>query len=85
MITVTTEAGHVRPGQLYRDTRASNVRTLRVDRIEVDDRGGCDVHYTVIRQEYEGEITEPMRKNRMTADRLTSRSFVLVEGGAANA
>lgn len=81
MITVTTETGHVRPGQLYRDNRASNIRTLRVDSIEIDG-DSADVHYTVIRQEYQGETTEPMRKHRMTADRLTSRSFVLVtEGG----
>lgn len=85
MITVTTKTGTVRPGQLYRDNRASNIRTLRVDRIEVDQYGPT-VHCVVIRQDYgDGRVTEPGRATAMTAERLTSRSFVLVEGGATNA
>ncbi|WP_280245820.1 hypothetical protein [Nocardia abscessus] len=68
-------------GQLYRDNREMNVRTLRVDHIsERDDHGDTEryITCTVIRQEYDGVVMEPMRTTRMVARRLTSKSFVLV-------
>ncbi|WP_280420049.1 hypothetical protein [Nocardia carnea] len=67
----------VQPGDLYRDSRNTNIRTLRVDTID-GDRVVC----TVIRQEYDGEITTPMRVTPMSIKRLTSRSFIRIEPGA---
>jgi hypothetical protein len=63
----------IRVGQLWRDRRKDNIRTLRVDR--VDENG--QVHLVVIRQVYQGEATEPMRPTSMTSARLLSRNFVL--------
>ncbi|WP_406234956.1 hypothetical protein [Nocardia sp. NBC_01009] len=68
-----TNTGTVRPGQLYRDARPTNVRTLRVDSIDE-----LEIACTVIRQEYEGEVTTPNRVTKMTARRLTGRAFVLI-------
>ena len=85
-VTVTTEfttakGRTVRVGDRYRDNRSTNIRTLRVDRIEVDEYGPI-VHCVVIHQDHgDGRVTEPMRKTEMTAERLTSRSFALVGGG----
>lgn len=75
---VTTSKGAVvRVGQLYRDRREDNIRTLRVDEL-VDDYGTTKARCTVIRQEYRGEVTTPMRTTDPSVDRLTSRAFVLV-------
>lgn len=68
----------VRIGQLYRDSRKSNVRTLRVDGL-TEHYGEAQAHCVVVRQEYEGTITQPMRATVMTVERLASRTFVLVE------
>uniref|UniRef100_UPI003F492C64 hypothetical protein n=1 Tax=Nocardia suismassiliense TaxID=2077092 RepID=UPI003F492C64 len=65
--------GVVRVGQLWRDARDSNVRTLKVERV-IGDR----VELRVVRQEFQGEVTEPMRTTNMTVARLMSRNFVLV-------
>jgi hypothetical protein len=79
--SITTDKGEtVRIGDRFRDRRTSNVRTLKVTGIGIDDRVEC----TVIRQEYEGVVTTPMRLTYTTAERLTGRSFVRVEG-ATNA
>ncbi|NQE72663.1 MULTISPECIES: hypothetical protein [Nocardia] len=67
-----SEDGVIRVGQLWRDRRESNVRTLKVERV-VGDR----VELRVIRQEYQGEVTEPMRTTNMTVARLMSRNFIL--------
>lgn len=82
----TTSKGHtIRVGQLYRDHPArSATRTLRVDtigpRLDRHDMSDDDraITYTVIREEYQGAVTEPMRTNSMTAKRLTSPVFVPV-------
>ncbi len=56
----TTASGKiVRLGQLYRDSRKSNVRTLRVDSL-TDRHGVVRADCLVVRQEYEGTITQPM-------------------------
>jgi hypothetical protein len=75
---ITTSKGvPVRVGQLYRDRRDDNIRTLRVDGFT-----GAAPHLkarcTVIRREYRGEVTEPMRTTEPNIDRLTGRDFVLV-------
>ncbi|NEW27272.1 hypothetical protein [Nocardia cyriacigeorgica] len=81
---VTAKGDAVTVGEHYRDNRASNIRTLRVDRIEID-RYGATVHCIVVRQDHgDGRTTEPMRETSMTPERLTGRSFVRVEG-ATNA
>ncbi|WP_280246006.1 hypothetical protein [Nocardia abscessus] len=75
--SITTVKGEtVRIGDTFRDRRASNVRTLEVTGIGIDGRVEC----TVIRQECEGVVTTPMRLTYTTAERLTGRSFVRVEG-----
>lgn len=76
----TTKAGTVRVGQLYRDSRASNVRTLRVDSIETPDAFfvWADIYLSVI--EVDGESLAKPRQTRMSADQLLTRSFVLVIG-----
>ncbi|WP_328438313.1 hypothetical protein [Nocardia puris] len=74
----TTKTGTVRVGQHYYDNRDDNIRTLRVDRI-VDTSYTRKVECTVIRQQYRGQLTEPMRITTMTPERLTSRVFVLVQ------
>ncbi|WP_280264637.1 hypothetical protein [Nocardia wallacei] len=62
-------------GQVYRDARTSNIRTLRVNAVrESDGMADC----TVILQEYEGTVTTPNRPTSMTVDRITGRAFVLV-------
>nr|WTA71286.1 hypothetical protein OHB51_35415 [Micromonospora sp. NBC_00855] len=78
-----TKNGVVRVGQLYRDNRDDNIRTLRVDSIEPDLYGdSAKVHYTVISQTYLGQTTEPMRTHRMKVTRITNpRAFVLVPAG----
>lgn len=87
--SITTAKGNtVRIGDRFRDRRTSNVRTLEVTGIGVDDRIEC----TVIRQEYEGVVTTPMRLTHTTAERLTGRDFlalpaieVALEDGASDA
>ncbi len=75
---VTTPKGAVvRRGQLYRDRRDDNVRTLRVDGF-TDDYGTIKAQCTVIRQEYRGEVTAPMRTTEPSITRLTGSAFVLV-------
>ncbi|MFI5783148.1 hypothetical protein [Nocardia sp. NPDC051570] len=71
----TTSKGMiVRGGDLFRDCRESNVRTLRVDCFKI--RFGITRAYcTVVRQEFEGQITEPMRPTSMDAERLGGRDF----------
>lgn len=64
----------VRVGDHFRDTRKSNIRTLRVDRLEAE-YAQTTAHCTVVRQEYNGEITTPNRPTSMNAERLASRSF----------
>ena len=64
----------IQVGQLWRDRRKDNVRTLRVERV---DESGQKVHLVVVRQVYQGETTEPMRPTSMTSARLLSRNFVL--------
>ncbi|WP_280439004.1 hypothetical protein [Nocardia cyriacigeorgica] len=82
---ITAKGNAVTVGEHYRDNRTGNVRTLRVDRIELDRYGYCHVHCIVVRQDHgDGRITEPMRETAMTPERLTGRSFVRVEG-ATNA
>jgi hypothetical protein len=65
----------VRLGDLFRDRRESNVRTLRVDNLSEPGVAGL----TVVRQEYNGEVSEPMRATAMTVARLLGRSFVPVD------
>ncbi|MEV6258053.1 hypothetical protein AB0L97_32840 [Nocardia sp. NPDC051911] len=67
----------VRVGQLYRDRRDDNIRTLRVDGFRGTGTNATAV-CTVIRQEYLGEVTKPMRTTEPSITRLTSRAFVLV-------
>ncbi|MFE3229812.1 hypothetical protein [Nocardia sp. NPDC059228] len=68
--------GHRIPvGKLFRDNRNSNIRTLRVVGPADTDR----ILLMVIRREYEGQVTEPMRATVMTAERLLSRDFVAVD------
>lgn len=75
----TTASGKVvRVGQLYRDSRKSNVRTLRVDGL-TDQHGVVRANCLVVRQEHEGTIAAPMRFTAMDAERLASRVFVLAE------
>ncbi|MEU4183604.1 hypothetical protein AB0H76_39045 [Nocardia sp. NPDC050712] len=62
----------IQPGQIWKDRRADNIRSLRVERIEAG-----RVYLTVVRQTYQGVTTEPMRPTDMTVARLLSRSFVL--------
>ncbi|MGV9823384.1 hypothetical protein [Nocardia xishanensis] len=87
---ITDGGKEIRIGQLYRDARDTNVRTLRVDAIEEpwqDWKGHkhFPVAYTVIRQEREpGVIVEPMRRGQMDAERLTGKDFVLLDGGEAD-
>ncbi|WP_067891268.1 hypothetical protein [Nocardia vaccinii] len=75
-----TETGEtVRVGDHFRDSRKSNIRTLRVDSIETRHAGEhayVVAHCVVVRQEYDGEVTTPMRSTSMDADRLLSRAFV---------
>ena len=73
----------VRVGQVYRDNRTGNVRTLRVDAIETD-RWSTTVVCTVTHQDHgDGRTTEPMRPTGMKPDRITGRSFVLVDEAPA--
>jgi hypothetical protein len=74
MLEITYNGRTVRVGDCFRDRRDSNVRTLRVDNL---DEPGV-VGLTVVRQEYEGEVSEPMRPTVMTVKRLLGRSFVPV-------
>ncbi|MBW0270760.1 hypothetical protein ATM97_06995 [Nocardia sp. MH4] len=75
---VTTDKGVlVRVGQLYRDRRDDNVRTLRVDGFLGEGKFAKAV-CTVIRQEYRGIVTEPMRTTAPSLTRITGREFVLV-------
>ncbi|MFC9999680.1 hypothetical protein [Nocardia sp. NPDC127526] len=78
MNTVTTDKGTVTVGDQFRDNRVSNIRTLEVRGFLEDGRAEC----TVIRQEYQGEITHPNRRTPMTVERLLSRSFVRVDAEA---
>ena len=75
-----TESGEtVHVGDHFRDRRKSNIRTLRVDSIETRQAGDDSyvvAHCVVVRQEYDGEVTTPMRSTSMDADRLVSRAFV---------
>ncbi|MEV6341237.1 hypothetical protein AB0M12_41770 [Nocardia vinacea] len=87
MSEYTTRGGRtVRVGQLYRDSRESNIRTLRVDAVgtPIADWAGrerCAIECTVVRQEYAGEVTEPMRATTVDAYRLTSSAFLLLDPG----
>ncbi|MGY1896183.1 hypothetical protein [Nocardia gipuzkoensis] len=82
---VTTKGRTIRKGQLYRDSRTDNVRTLQVVKINdpytterPDER---QIDCIVIRQMH-GQppiTTEPMRPTSTTAKRLTGRDFVLIE------
>ncbi|MFI6368907.1 hypothetical protein ACIBG0_40050 [Nocardia sp. NPDC050630] len=68
----------IRAGQLYEDARASNVRHLRVDYIEVS-AYAIQVSCTVIRHDHgDGRVTEPYRETSMRPERLTGREFVLM-------
>ncbi len=80
-----TRTGVVRIDQQYRDAVREEPRTLRVKTITArDGRDGrdpkplADVTCSVTRVR-DGEV-EQMRDTTLTADRLTSRAFVLVEG-----
>lgn len=75
--TASDEIVHI--GDRFRDSRKSNVRTLRVDRLE-NEYFQVMAYCTVIRQEHDGTITKPMRATEMRAERLVSRAFVRVEG-----
>ncbi|WP_433603739.1 hypothetical protein ACQPXH_33105 (plasmid) [Nocardia sp. CA-135953] len=80
----TTARGTVRVGQLYRDARRTNVRTLRVEAIgrPWNDWKGvthCSIDCLVIEQVADGVRTEPRRPTSMRATRLLSAEFVLVE------
>ena len=79
MITnFTTSKGlTIRPGDKFRDSRKSNIRTLLVDHL-AEQLGVMRAHCIVVRQEYEGEVTEPMRPTVMEAERLGSRAFLPV-------
>lgn len=81
---ITTSTGKlVRVGQTYRDNRTGNVRTLRVDAIESDEYA-TTVVCTVIHQDHgDGRVTEPMRPTGMKPERITGRSFVLVDDAPA--
>ncbi|MBF6298259.1 hypothetical protein IU459_11975 [Nocardia amamiensis] len=79
---ITTGGKTIRTGQHYRDARATNVRTLRVDHIHEpynpdrpDDRA---IDYTVVL--VDGEPPARSRGKSMTAARLTSRNFILIDG-----
>ncbi|WP_297625242.1 hypothetical protein [Nocardia sp.] len=65
----------IRVGDEFRDTRESNIRTLRIDRLQMEDYGTVRAFCTVIRQEYDGEVTEPMRLTDMAADRFGTSDF----------
>ncbi|WP_280273408.1 hypothetical protein [Nocardia wallacei] len=71
----TTKKGlTIRPGDQFQDTRPSNVRTLLVDSLEAE-YGETFALCIVTRQEYDGQVTEPMRPTKMRADRLGGRGF----------
>lgn len=78
--------GVVRIDQKYRDAVRDEPRTLRVKNITVRDgsdgrdrKAVADVTCSVTRAR--GGEVEQMRDTTMTADRLTSRAFVLVPAG----
>jgi len=73
----TTRGDIVRVGQLYRDRRLDNVRTLRVDGLSGVGKY-AKASCTVIRQNYRGETTHPMRTTTPSVARLVSSAFVLV-------
>lgn len=66
-------------GDVFRDRRDSNTRWLRVDRIEPEN-DTARAYLTVIRQEYDGAVTEPMRQTDTAIERLASRDFLPVPG-----
>lgn len=68
----------IHEGQIFRDARDSNVRTLRVDGFQPSG-AYTRVVCTVIRQEYNGEVTEPMRETKIDADRLGSRYYIPID------
>ncbi|WP_157556881.1 hypothetical protein [Nocardia acidivorans] len=74
MVVIEYDGQRIPAGSLFRDNRASNIRTLRVDGPASQDH----VQLTVIRQEYEGKVSEPMRITVMTVERLLSKAFVPV-------
>ncbi|WP_067565921.1 hypothetical protein [Nocardia acidivorans] len=65
----------VRVGDEFCDDRKSNVRTLRIDRLQVEDYGVVRAFCTVIRQEYNGAVTTPMRATDMVAERFGTFEF----------
>lgn len=73
---VTTHNGTIRLGDHFHDKRTTNRRWLRVDLIE-SDRYGVTVHYTVVHQVNDGVVTQPMRPNSTTPDRLLGPAFIL--------
>ncbi len=79
MLRIEIDGQIVERGWLFRDSRKSNIRTLRVE-------GPADcgrIELTVIRQEYDGEVTEPMRTTVMAMDRLMSKAFERVSDADA--
>jgi hypothetical protein len=83
MNAYTTPKGRtVKVGDLYRDVRRVDARTLRVDAIDGPYRDWkgttrCPVHYTVVAQAG-GKTPSPLSKT-IEADRLTNPAlFVLV-------
>lgn len=80
-----SKRGTVRVGQVYRDRRDSNTRWLRVDRLTLTrwnyGPDTVEAWCVVVRHDHgEGRVDQPMRETRMIADRLLSRSFILVDG-----
>ncbi|PKV80870.1 hypothetical protein [Nocardia fluminea] len=85
-IEFTTKKGRtVRLGDHYRDNRDANVRDLKVESIGIYERPGCgvveastvcSVTCSVTRTTEAG--TQQMKPTTMTAERITSREFVLM-------
>lgn len=79
----TSKGDAVHVGDHFRDTRQTNVRTLRVAGLEGSYVRGklIDIaaHCIVVRQEHDGAVTTPMRPTSMNAERLVTRSFARVE------
>ncbi|MGW5377468.1 hypothetical protein ACWESM_18680 [Nocardia sp. NPDC003999] len=77
---VSSRGGVVRVGQIYRDARPTRYDTIRILRVDgFRGRAGTSkAACTVVREDYRGEITEPMRRVNPAVDRLTGRDFVLV-------
>jgi hypothetical protein len=74
MIRIDYDGQVITGGQLFRDNRKVNVRTLRVD--DADDRGY--VQLAVILQDGQ-RPSQPDRGTVVSVDRLLSKAFVRVE------